>query len=209
MKRYDEIEIKLKVLNRRDLKKRVKALGFTESAPRVHERNVLYDFPDGFLTRRRCALRLRSAGGRHWVTFKGKPSGAQKYKIREEIETSIGDGEQLSRIFRALGLLPVFTYEKHRTTYIEGPAAAGRKQPTLSFDETSAGDYIELEGPQGWIDHVASQLGFDEGEYITASYVSLLSGQDQEFRGRRETPGALPPGVLASIGKSHSKAKKA
>jgi adenylate cyclase, class 2 len=209
MKRYEEIEIKLKVLNRRDLKKRVKALGFSESAPRVYERNVLYDFPDRSLTKRRCALRLRSAGGRHWVTFKSKPSGSEKYKIREEIETGVGDGQQLSRILQALGLRPVFSYDKHRTTYITRSAPARRKQPTLAFDETSAGDYIELEGPQGWIDRVASQLGFDESQYITTSYVSLLSGQDQQFRGRRETPDALPPDVLASMSESRSKTKKA
>jgi adenylate cyclase, class 2 len=209
MKRYDEIEIKLKIPNRRELKKRIKALGFTESSPRVHERNVLYDFPDRSLTKGRCALRLRSAAGRHWVTFKGSPIRSNKYKVREEIETTVGEGKQFNRVLQALGLRPVFTYEKQRTTYIASPARVRGKQPTLAFDETLAGDYVELEGPRGWIDRIASQLGFDEGDYITASYVTLLSGHGRQSGQNMERAGATPPTVLASISQRRSKTKKA
>jgi adenylate cyclase, class 2 len=209
MKRYDEIEIKLKIPSRRELRRRIKALGFIESTPRVHERNVLYDFPDRSLTKARCALRLRSAGGRYWITFKGNPSRSEKYKIREEIETAVADGEQLSRILQALGLRPAFVYEKYRTTYAARRAPARGKQPTLALDETLAGDYVELEGPQGWIDRVASQLGFDEGEYITASYVSLLSGHDQQLRGKPETTSAAPATIVASISRRSSETKEA
>jgi adenylate cyclase, class 2 len=209
MKHYDEIEIKLKILNRQDLKKRVKALKFKQSTPRVHERNVLFDFPDRSLTGAHCALRVRSAGGRHWLTFKGNPSRSQRYKIREEIETAVEDGKQLTRILEALGLKPVFMYEKERTTYTSGSAPARGKQPTLAFDETSRGDYVELEGPRNWIDRVASQLGFDERQYITASYVSLLSAGGQQLPRKAESSSVSPQTILASISRRRSERKKA
>jgi predicted adenylyl cyclase CyaB len=208
MKRYDEIEIKLQIPNRRRLKERIEALGFTESIPRVHERNMLYDFPDRSLTTARCALRVRSAGAGHWLTFKGNPSRSQKYKVRQEIETAVSDGKQLSGILQALGLRPVFVYEKYRTTYTARSAPSRGKQPTLAFDETLAGDYVELEGPRTWIERVAAQLGFDESDYVTASYVSLLSTHNHASPGKPKTARAAPSTALGSIPPTRSARKK-
>lgn len=176
MKRYDEIEIKLRVTSRREMEERLTALRFNCVQPRVRERNVLYDFKDGSLTKNQRALRLRSAGGKHWVTFKGRPQHSRNYKIREEIETAVADAEKFAGILSALGLHPVFTYEKYRTTYMAVPARGLSKPPAIALDETSAGDYVELEGPRAWIDRIASQLGYIESDYITSSYVSLLLG---------------------------------
>jgi adenylate cyclase class 2 len=41
------------------------------------------------------------------------------------------------------------------------------------FDETPIGNYLELEGPQRWIDEVARQLGYSRRDYITESYAAL------------------------------------
>ena len=199
MKHRDEIEIKLKVTHRREMKQQIKALGFAPTGPRVHERNVLYDFPDRALAKTHCALRLRSARGRHWLTFKGSPSRSRKFKIREEIETAVEDAEQLNGILNALGLRPVFVYQKYRTTYTAGPAPARGRLPTLAFDETLAGDYVELEGARSWISAVASQLGFDGRDYITESYVRLLAASGKQSPGKQLTAAATRPEVLASI----------
>jgi adenylate cyclase, class 2 len=207
MKRHDEIEVKLKVKNRQELKRRLKAAGFTVTIPRVHERNVLYDFRDRSLTKANCAVRLRSAGGRHWLTFKGNPNRSHQYKVREEIETAVEDAEQLKGILSALGLQQVFAYEKHRTTYTSKPPRARGKVPTVVFDETAAGDYVELEGPRRWIDRLASQLGFDKGDYITASYVRLLSALPQRARGKATGVSGEDAGLLAAIPASLPKRK--
>jgi adenylate cyclase, class 2 len=188
MKRRDEIEIKLKVVDRRRVKERIKTLGFTEASPRVHERNVLYDFPDRSLAKAECVLRLRSAGGQYWLTFKGKPRRSPKYKVREEIETAVEDGESADRLLQALGLRPVFVYEKDRTSYVHGHGSIRRRQPVLAFDETVAGDYVELEGPRSWIDGVAAQLGFDDSDYITTSYVKLIAAAGQAARYTHDRP---------------------
>jgi adenylate cyclase class 2 len=207
MKRRNEIEIKLKITNRRALRRRLKALGFTAAGLRVHERNVLYDFPDHALAKARCALRLRSAGEGHWLTFKGRPVHSEKYKIREEIETRVGDANQASGILNALRLQPVFVYEKHRTTYTMDTERARGKPPTLALDETAAGDYVELEGPQEWIDRIASQLGFGEADYITASYVSLLLAANRQRRCNTKTAAEAAAGVLVSIPSAHTRRK--
>jgi adenylate cyclase class 2 len=41
------------------------------------------------------------------------------------------------------------------------------------IDETPVGVYIELEGTPSWIDRTARQLGFEEKDYVTASYGRL------------------------------------
>jgi len=41
------------------------------------------------------------------------------------------------------------------------------------FDETPIGNFLELEGPQRWIDEVARQLGYARRDYITDSYAAL------------------------------------
>ncbi len=186
MKSGTETEIKLKVANPGKVKRRLKALGFLQSAPRVYEWNALFDFPDRRLAKAGCALRLRSAGGRHWLTFKGKPDRSHKYKTRRELECSVEQGKSVAMILSELGLRPVVFYEKHRTTY----APPSGRHIVVAFDETAAGTYIELEGPRPWIRRVASQLGFSKDDYVTSSYLTLLSeaGVDIYKMKRRPLP---------------------
>jgi predicted adenylyl cyclase CyaB len=178
MKASNETEIKLKIGNPRQLKRRLRELGFRQCGPRVYERNTLFDFQDRRLAKASCALRLRSAGGRHWLTFKGKPFDSRKYKTRLELESGVENQKPLAMILGELGLHPVIFYEKHRTTY----AAPSRGSCSLAFDETAAGTYVELEGPRRWIRRVAAQLGFSENDYVTSSYVNLLSQAHVELR---------------------------
>jgi adenylate cyclase class 2 len=44
-----------------------------------------------------------------------------------------------------------------------------------TLDETPIGVFLELEGPAEWIDRVAEELGFDESDYILASYATLYA----------------------------------
>ena len=57
----------------------------------------------------------------------------------------------MARILRALGLHPVFRYEKFRTTY----ALPGVRGLKIELDETPVGIYLELEGPIARIDRGA------------------------------------------------------
>jgi adenylate cyclase, class 2 len=174
MKPSREIEIKLKVNDPGRLKQRLKQMGFRRTVRRVRERNILFDFPDSRLFRSGRALRLRSAGGKHWLTLKGPASRSQKYKIRAEIETAVADSDRMITILEELHLRRVFAYEKRRTTYAPPLQKHRDHPPLLVFDETRSGNYVELEGPRNWIDRVAHELGFSKKDYVTASYIALL-----------------------------------
>lgn len=173
MKSPREIEIKLKVDNPRALKRRLKEAGFGVVARRHFECNVVYDFSDSRLRRSRSLLRLRTEENRHILTFKSPPHASQNYKIRTELETFIKDAATMERILGALGLRPIFRYEKYRTAYAEKDQPGEKGEALLAYDETPIGSYIELEGPARWIDRTAHRLGFGKPDYITASYAEL------------------------------------
>lgn len=146
---------------------RLGAAGFTETRPRAFEANTVFDTPDLGLRRARQLLRLRESGGLATLTWKGAPA-AGPHKSREEIETSVGSAAALERLWERLGYRAVFRYEKFRTAFRRGGEAG-----EAMLDETPIGCFIELEGPAGWIDRNAQDLGFGADEYITASYAAL------------------------------------
>lgn len=150
--------------------------GFHAILPRQLETDQTFDLPAGELRHSGRLLRLRSAGGKWTVTYKG-PAAADRHKSREEIETQVSDGAHFEQILRALGYQPAFAYEKFRTIF-QAPGEAG----IVTLDETPIGDFLELEGPGYWIDETALRLGFQPADYITSSYAALY----EEYRRSRE-----------------------
>ncbi len=55
-----------------------------------------------------------------------------------------------------------------RTTF-----EASGQEGIVTLDETPIGDFLELEGPESWIDRTALRLGFGPADYITSSYAAL------------------------------------
>ncbi len=78
------------------------------------EDNVLYDTPERALRKERCILRIRRYGSRWWITYRGTPEADPHYKSRVELETEVTDPAAVRGIFHALGLVPVFRYQKYR-----------------------------------------------------------------------------------------------
>jgi adenylate cyclase class 2 len=162
-----ETEIKLAMPGVRTARELLRAAGFTVSRRRVFESNLIFDTPSLTLRRAGMLLRLRQAGGLVTVTYKGKPS-VGKHKSREELELSVADPAAMDAIFERLGYRPVFRYQKYRTEY-----RLQRGAGMATLDETPVGTYLELEGSPAWIDRLARRMGFDERDYITASYARL------------------------------------
>jgi adenylate cyclase class 2 len=188
MSRHHETEVKLEVRNPRALRRRLREAGFRAIQSRHFESNVLFDFPDLRLWKARCLLRLRLAD-KHWtLTFKGAPLPSRRYKIRKEIDVRVEDGALLREVFETLGLREAFRYEKCRTVYAREAGGCKAEGRLLVYDETPIGNYLELEGPQRWIDQIARQLGYGPEDYITASYASLYR---QKCRERGEKPGNM------------------
>jgi len=188
MKHHRETEIKLLAHDRKQLGKRLSQLGFKVLKARHLESNYLFDFPDLRLGRSRCLLRLRFAQGEDLLTFKGPSLRRRWYETRREIETRVEDGVLLREALKSLGLKQVFIYEKYRTIYAEGHKADLHGLPQAAYDETPIGNYLELEGPEKWIDAVATRLEYSRQDYITSNYLALYY---QKCREEGKRPGNM------------------
>jgi adenylate cyclase class 2 len=188
MKHRNETEVKLAVLDPKETRQRLRELGFRRVKARHFESNYLYDFPDQRLRKASCLIRLRFAGNKGLLTYKGAPLRSRDYKIRREIETHVADGHRLGEILLLLGLREVFCYEKFRTIYAPRGKGDVGESPHAVLDETPVGNYLELEGPQRWIDEVARQLGYSRRDYITDSYAALYR---KKCLAEHKTPGNM------------------
>src|SRR5438477_12901592 len=112
----NEIEIKFRIDNLRDLTRRLRAAKFRLVTPRTHEMNRLYDLPGQPLRRRGELLRLRKYGPEWMLTHKAKGRGS-RHKTRVETETRVENGKEMEAILQALGFEPSFRYEKFRTEW--------------------------------------------------------------------------------------------
>lgn len=165
-----ETEIKFRVTDLDSLARRLKSAGFRIETPRSFESNVLYDTPARNLRARTEILRIRSYAGRWVLTHKRLPDsglGEDRHKHRIETETGIADGGALAEVFRSLGLVPSFRYEKWRTEWTDG-------QGHCVVDETPIGNFAELEGAPAWIDGTSATLGIDPSQHLTLSYGRLF-----------------------------------
>jgi adenylate cyclase class 2 len=165
-----ETEIKFRVDDVAVLAERLQTAGFHLDTPRTFESNVLYDTPDRQMRARTEILRIRCYGGRWTLTHKRPPGdrpGEDRHKHRVETETVVSDGVALAEVFRSLGLVPAFRYEKWRSEWSDG-------EGQCVVDETPIGTFAELEGAPDWIDSTAARLGVSASEYMTLSYGRLF-----------------------------------
>jgi adenylate cyclase class 2 len=176
--RYHETEIKLAY---NDAPEAARAMiehhGYLLVEPRTLEADQLFDRGEE-LRGSDQLLRLRRAGNRATVTYKG--SGIRGiHKSREEIEYDVSDPETFTLVLERLGYYPTFRYEKYRTKF-----AAPGEPGLVTIDETPIGIYLEIEGAPDWIDQTAARLGYSPEKYLTCSYASLykkyrLAHQDE------------------------------
>ncbi len=163
-----EREIKIAIQDASSAQQSILAHGFQEITPRHLEINDVYDTPDHSIRGRGELLRLRLAGTRHVLTYKGKSEASSIHKIREELEVTTSDGVTTAAILKRLGFQPLFRYEKYRTEF-----AKPNEPGIVVLDETPIGNFLELEGEEEWIDQTAMVLGYSTGHYITSSYGKL------------------------------------
>ena len=165
-----ETEIKFRVDDIPGLTRRLEAAGFRLVTPRTFESNVLFDTPDRQMRARIEILRIRHYGGRCILTHKritNNGTGDERHKHRIETETEISDGEALAEVFRSIGLIAAFRYEKWRSEWSDS-------EGHCVVDETPIGAFAEVEGTPEWIDRTAAKLGVEPTDYITLSYGRLF-----------------------------------
>lgn len=161
-----EREIKLRFASAEEARDAVIATGATPLHGRRLQEDALLDTDDEQLRRQRCVLRVRMENGKSRLTYKG-PVQPSVMKVREELETVVGDGEVLLRVFRELGLHVWFRYEKYREEF-------SYEDVIVAIDETPVGVFVEIEGTEPGIDAMATALGRSASDYIVDSYRSLF-----------------------------------
>ena len=162
-----EIEVKIRINNPEKLAEKLLTLGAELVKDRHWEENTLYDFPSKLLYTQQRALRLRTENKKAFLTFKGPPQKSRKFKIRREYETEVKNSKQMKKILKEMGFVPTFSYDKYRTTY-------RIKKLKICLDETSIGNFVELEGEQTHIVRFANALGLAKKEFIKQDYIQLL-----------------------------------
>lgn len=177
-----EREIKLRFASADEAREAVIATGATPLHGRRLQEDALLDAEEEDLRRKRCVLRVRMENGKSHLTFKG-PVQPSLMKVREELETVVGDGEMLLQVFGELGLHVWFRYEKYREEF-------SHEDVIVAIDETPVGVFVEIEGSEQGIAEMTAALGRTSEDYIVDSYRALylqsrealgLSGPDMVF----------------------------
>ena len=161
-----EREIKLRFDTAEQARDAVVASGASPLRGRRLQEDYLLDTHEETLRRRRCALRVRVEAGKSRVTFKG-PAQPSPLHVREELETMVGDGDTLLRIFAELGWTVWFRYQKYREEF-------AREDVIVAIDETPVGTFVELEGGEQGIAGMTEALGRTPGDYVVDNYRSLF-----------------------------------
>ena len=177
-----EREIKLRFSSASEAREAVVAAGALPLYGRRLQEDALLDTEDEQLRRQRCVLRVRMENGKSRITYKG-PVQPSTMKVREELETVVGDGEMLVRVFGEIGLHVWFRYEKYREEF-------SHEDVIVAIDETPVGVFVEIEGTEQGIADMTVAIGRTSDDYIVDSYRSLflqhrekygLNGSDMVF----------------------------
>ena len=181
-----EREIKLRFESADAARAAILGTGATPLLGRRLQEDALLDTEEEMLRQRRCVLRVRMENGKSRLTFKG-PVEPGAMKVREELETVVGDGAMLLRVLEELGLHIWFRYEKYREEF-------AHEDVIVAIDETPVGVFVEIEGSEQGITTMARALGRRPDDYVLDSYRGLfleyreqygLEGTDMVF-GRAE-----------------------
>lgn len=161
-----EREIKLRFENADVARAAVLATGASPVHSRRLQEDCFLDTLDEMLHYRRCVLRLRMEPGKSLLTFKG-PVQPSDIKLREELETVVGDGPLMLRVLEQLGFHVWFRYEKYREEF-------ALDDVIVAVDETPVGTFVELEGGDRGIAQMAVALGCAPADYLLDSYRGLF-----------------------------------
>jgi adenylate cyclase class 2 len=161
-----EREIKLSFRDSAEARVAILAIGAAPLRGRRLQEDYLLDTADDGLKQRRCVLRLRMDGGKTFLTFKG-PVQVSAMKVREELETVVGDGLLMLRVLEELGFHVWFRYQKYREEF-------SREGVIIALDDTPVGTFVEVEGSERGITQTAEALARAPSDYLFDSYRGLF-----------------------------------
>lgn len=177
-----EVEVKLKIEDKEQVKEKLVQLGFSEGEL-VAETDVYYTVAHHDFAGLDEALRIRNIENQRTkestsvITYKGAKMD-NKSMTRKELETEVGDADVCKEIFENIGFCPVPPVEKRRQ-YLQ------KENVTACVDEVkNLGDYLELEiivdieeekeAAFEKLKDVLGLLGYSMGDTTRTSYLSML-----------------------------------
>jgi adenylate cyclase class 2 len=166
-----EREVKLPFDSVEQARETIGRLGARLLRPRRLQDDVLYDTDVNQLLAGGSVLRVRRDGPTTVLTWKG-PVQPSAMKLREELETTVGDGTVLEHVLVELGFTPRFRYQKYREEY-------ALDHLIVAIDDTPIGVYVELEGTEEAILAATSGLGRTPADYVVASYRTLFQARQR------------------------------
>lgn len=169
MKKGQEIELKLKVSNKKAIVEKLLKIGAVPKSKR-HQTDILYDSNFFDFGNYDQSLRLRIE---KWdnqqkakLAFKGTPKHtASGHKIRDEFETVV-DPEPARKLLSSIGFKEVATIKKTRTEYRLGNLE-------ILIDELKFGTFIEFEGSPEEIEGARKKLGLGKAKPVRKGYIFL------------------------------------
>lgn len=173
-----EIECKVKVDSLADVIAKLGEIGAGFVGSFVL-RDAYFDFAEDKLKTADCGLRIRrqigDEGEKVIVTYKG-PREDNPFKSRQELETSVGEFEFMSKILLALGMKTNIVIEKKRDLWLFGGCQ-------VCLDELPLlGTFVEIEGENADdIAEVLNALGLSALEHIDDGYARLASDKLAEL----------------------------
>lgn len=146
-----EIETRILEINIAMVMKKLETLGARKIYDGLIE-DVYFDLPGQILHKAHKRLRLRKKTDGYTITLKERIEKT-RVKVKEENETTVGDGQTMETILNGLGLSEERREQKHRVSYMlkgihfEIDSAPGIP-PVLEIEgnEKVIGEYIQLFG---------------------------------------------------------------
>jgi len=164
-----EVEVKILNINPEEIRNRLLGLG-AEKIFKGPVSTTLFDFPGRLLKKNGGHLRMRRAGKKAELTYKGGKESKQ-FKKRHEIGTAVEDYDSMSEILKKLGLKEIKSYSKIRESY---------RLRDMRFDidiypkSSGVPPLVEVESTEEGVKEGVSLLGFQMKDTSTASIWDLL-----------------------------------
>ena len=161
-----EREIKLRYADPNTARRAVLSAGAKPRRARRLQDDSLLDRGTDPLREHHCTLRVRVDDGQALLTFKGAQMSGEM-KVREELETTVGDAGLIVDLCARLGFQVQFRYQKYREEFQRG-------RLVITVDETPVGTFVELEGSECDILRMTTDLRRSPSDFVRDSYPTLF-----------------------------------
>ncbi len=177
-----EVEVKARIKSFKQIMKKLKENNATKYE-KEHQEDIYFNSPVKNFVKTDEALRIRKiltdSKNKTFITYKG-PKMDNSSKTREEIEVSIDEPYQVSKIFEKLGFIPVHTVIKDRTIYkldkyVISLDDVNGLEPYMEIEVTLE-DEKDYQPILNGIFEIFKKLGIDDG-FETRSYLELLENK--------------------------------